>query len=128
MNTLHPKILCAKFSRHWPNCCGEEDSRFPKCILAISLLSPIWKRAWPFMWTILTSLYLRISNEIGAALRKKIFRFCKSVLPGLFRYLHLLESAYPSNWMKWNPLQPRILCVKFCWNWPSGSVKCYENV
>ena len=31
-------------------------------------------------------------------------------------------------WTNLNPLQPRMLCAKFGWNWPSGSGEEDENV
>ena len=33
------------------------------------------------------------------------------------------KRAGPFIWTNLNPLHPRMLCAKFGWNWPSGSVE-----
>lgn len=48
-------------------------------------------------------------------------------------YIHLyfiispLKIAWLFIWRNVNPLQPRVICTKFDWNWLSGSGE-YENV
>ena len=37
-----------------------------------------------------------------------------------FRNYLSLEKNWPFIWINLNPLHPKILCAKFCWNWPSG--------
>ena len=73
LNSLHPKMIHAKFGWNWPSGSGEEDflnlaMYFPY----FGIISP-WKRAEPFICTNL------------------------------------------------NPLSQKMLCVKFGWNWLSGS-------
>ena len=36
LNSLHPRILCAKFCWNWPTCSGEKDFNICQCIFAIS--------------------------------------------------------------------------------------------
>ena len=41
-----------------------------------------------------------------------------------FLYVAIISSwknAWPLNWTNLNSLYPRLLCVMFGWNWPSGS-------
>ena len=48
-----------------------------------------------------------------------------------FRYFAIISPlgrAWPFIWTNLNPLYPGILCVKFSWNWPSGSGEEDENV
>ena len=35
--------------------------------------------------------------------------------------LSTLEKGYVLNWTNFNTLQPRMLCSRFGWNWPTGS-------
>ena len=48
-----------------------------------------------------------------------------------FRYFVIIspwKRAGPFIWTNLNPLDPRMLCAKFGWNWPSGSGEEDENV
>ena len=38
-----------------------------------------------------------------------------------FVIIHPWKRVGPFIWTNLNPLHPRMLCAKFCWNWPSGS-------
>ena len=46
------------------------------------------------------------------------------ILSMYFRYFVIispLKRAGPFIWTKLNPIHPRMFCIKFSWNWPSGS-------
>ena len=48
-----------------------------------------------------------------------------------FRYfliIYYLKRAWSFIWTNLNPLNSRMLCAKFGWNWPSGSGEEDENV
>ena len=47
-----------------------------------------------------------------------------------FRYFLIIppwKRAGPFIWTNLNPLNPRMLCAKFGWNWPSGSGEEVKN-
>ena len=88
------------------------------------IISP-WKRAGPFIWTNLNPLYPRMlcvkfgwnwscgSGEEDCLTSSMYFRYILNYRPlekGGALYLNKLET-----------LHPRMLCVKFSWNWASGS-------
>ena len=71
-------------------------------------------------YTITLILKVLIPKEIGPeVLDKKIFKY----LPCIFLLLSLLGKGYgPSFEQTWIPFTNiRMLCAKFCWNWPGGS-------
>ena len=51
--------------------------------------------------------------------RRRILNFVNVYL--LFHNYLPLEKGSPFIWTNLNPLLPRMLCAKFCWNWPSSS-------
>ena len=59
--------------------------------------------------------------EIGSVvLEKRILKFCQCI----FRYFVIISSwkkAGPFFWTNLNPIQPKMLCAKYGWNWHSGS-------
>ena len=132
LNPLHPRMLFAKFVWNWPSGSGEEDflilSMYFRCSLIISPL----KRAGPFIWTNLNSLYPRMlcakfgwnwpsgSGEEDLLISSTYFRYFVIISPW--------KRAGPLIWTNLNPLHPRVLCAKFGWNWPSGSGEEDENV
>ena len=76
-----PKDVCAKFGWNWPS--GSREGDFLK-ILWIQIyyfaITSTWRRAWPFIWTILNSLYPSIFLpslfEIGpVVLERKAFKY-----------------------------------------------------
>ena len=95
LNSLHPRMLCAKFVRHWS--CG---------FLNVFLLFHNYlslERVWPFIWINLNSFHPRSFVEIGlVVLEKKIFKFRKYIL--LFHnYLPLEKGCDPSFEQTWIP-------------------------
>ena len=54
LESLHPRMLCAKFGWKWPR---SEFLKFWMYFYYFTIISP-WRRAWPFIWTNLNSLHL----------------------------------------------------------------------
>ena len=77
----------------------------------------------PFIWTNLNPLHPRMhcakfgwnwrggSGEGDFKISSNVFSLFGNYLP--------LEKDGSFIWINLNPLYPRILCAKFCWNWPS---------
>ena len=118
-------MICAKFRWHWPSGSREEyilNSSMYFCRLVI--ISP-WKRAEPFIWTNLNLLHPKIiSANFGWNWPSGSGKEDFLNLSMYFRYFVIIsiwKKAAPFIWTNFNPLQPRMLCAKFAWNWPSGS-------
>ena len=86
----------------------EKIFKFPQCIFSILLLSPFRKvRALHFKKKLETPLPKDDSLMY--------FRF--------YVIISIWKRAGPFIWTNVNPLHPRMPCVKFGWNWLSGSWK-----
>ena len=95
------------------------------------IISP-WKRAGPFIWTNLNSLYPRMLfakfgwNWLSGSGEDffnfvNVFSLSRNSLPlEKGGGLHLKKNLHS--------LHPRMLCAKLCWNWPSGFGGEDENV
>ena len=100
------------------------------CYMSFVIISP-WKRAgssFEQTWIpiphgcIVPSLV-----EIGPGVQEKIIL----ILLMYYRYFLIIspkKRVDPSLEKNVNSLHPRMLCVKFGWNWPSGSGEEDENV
>ena len=67
-------------------------------------------------------------DEIGpAVLEKKIFKFRQYVF-AFFVIISPWKRAWPLIWTNLNSLYPKMICVKFGWNWLSGSGEEDKNV
>ena len=51
LNSIHPRMLCAKFGWNWPSSSGEEDFLISSMYFRYFLIISPWKRAGPFIWT-----------------------------------------------------------------------------
>ena len=60
LNPLHPRMLCAKFSWNWLSGPGEKDFIILSMYFHYFVIISPWKRAGPFIWTNLNSLYPRM--------------------------------------------------------------------
>ena len=88
------------------------------------IFSP-WKRVWPFILINLNPLHLRVlfvkfrwnwpsnSGEEGFQILSMYLHYYLIISP--------LKNAWPLIWTNLNPHHLRMLCVKFGWNWLSGS-------
>ena len=57
LNSLHTKMLCDKFGWNWSSDLSEDILKLRHCIFGISLLSPLEKKAGPFIWTNMNPLH-----------------------------------------------------------------------
>ena len=57
--------------------------------------------------------------EIGPVVLEKIFKFQHCIC--YFVIISPWKRAWPFIWTNLNPNNPRMLCTKFSWNWPSCS-------
>ena len=62
LNPLHPRIIYAMFSWNWPSGYGEEDFLNLSMYFHNSVIISTWKRAWPFIWSNLNPLHIRINS------------------------------------------------------------------
>ena len=110
-----PGMLFAKFGWNWFYRRRFLNFRY------LVIISP-WKRAGPFVWINFTQGWFVLSIiEIGwLVLERKIF---KLVNLHYFVIMSPWKRAGPFIWTNLNPLHPKILCAKFGWNWPTGSVE-----
>ena len=73
--------------------------------------------------------FVQILVKIGQVVQKKdIFELRQCIFT--ISLLSRLENGH-GFWFLWtnlNPIHPRMLCLKFGWNWPSGSGEDDENV
>ena len=84
----------------------------------------LWKRDWTFIGT---NLYPHPKDalfpslvEIGPVVLEKIFKFRQCIFS--FFIISPWKRALPFIWItNLNPLNLRMLCAKFGWNWSSGS-------
>ena len=125
-------MLCVKFGWNWP--CGSGENFFKISFTYFHyfvIISP-WKRAGPFIWTNLNPPFPRMfcakfgwnwpsgSGEEDFLISSMYFYYFVIISPW--------KRAGPFIWTNLNPLHPRMLCAKFCWNWPSSSGEEDENV
>ena len=85
----------------------------------------ILKIVWPFIWTNLNPLNPWMvcakfswnwpSNSGEEGFKILSMYFCH------FAIISPWKGAWPFIWTNLNLLYPRMFCVKFGWNWPSGS-------
>ena len=76
LNSLHSRLLCAKFSWNKPSGSRGEDFNLTMYFRYFVIISP-WKRAWPFIWRNLNSLYSRkcLFDWFWPSGSEKIFEF-----------------------------------------------------
>ena len=112
LNSPSPKDALYKvwFLRRW----------FVKFVNICSLLSPLEKRhGLSFEQTLKYALCQVWVKMALWFLRKRFLKLVNVFL--LFSYYLPLEMGGILHLKKLDPHHPRILCVKFGWNWPCGS-------
>ena len=92
-----------------------------------------WGRAGPFIWTNLNfhhprMLCTKFGGNWPSGSGEEDFFLISSTFFHYFVIISPWKRAGPFIWTNLNPLYPRKLCVKFGWNWPSGSGEVDENV
>ena len=119
-------MLCVKFDLIGWVVLERKILKFRQCIFAILLLSflgkgngPSIEQTWiPFK----QGCFVPKLFEIGpVVLEKKIFKVCQYCVFLLFSYYLPLEKGVALYQANLNPLQTRISCAQFGWNWLSGS-------
>ena len=125
LNPLYPRMLCAKFGWNWPSGSGAEDFYKLWIYFYYFPIIPPLGRAWPFIWTNLNQLHLRMlcakvgwnwlsgSGEEDFLISSMYFRYFVIISPW--------KRAGPFIWTNLNALHTRMLCATFGWNWPNGS-------
>ena len=81
LNSLHTRMLCAKFGWNWPTDSGEDFLKLRQCLFALSSVSPLGERPGPSFeqtWILNTQecfmpCWVGISPVV---LEKKIFEIC----------------------------------------------------
>ena len=101
--------------------------KFRQYIFAILLSAPLGKGWGPTSIPFNQWCFVPCLVEIGSVvLVKKIFKFRQYIFA--ISLLSPVRKAGPLVWTNLNSLYPRMLCAKYCWNWPSGSGEEEENV
>ena len=115
MNSLHQKMLCAKFGWNWPSDSGEEDFQISSMYFCYFVIIPLGRgRGLPFeqTWIPFTNGYFVPGFiEIGSiTLKKRILKFSQYI------FAISLSSPLGKGHGQW------IAFGANCdWNWPSGS-------
>ena len=124
-------MLCAKFGWNWLSGSGEEYFKFHGLYFHYFVIIFPWKRAGPSFeqtWIPYTQgcfvpSWLKLAQWFW---RRRFFNFI-NVISSFRNYLPFERGgAFISTNLY--PLHPRMLCVKFGWNWLSGSGEEDENV
>ena len=97
---------------------------FCQCSSSILLLSPFGKEQGPLFEKEMNSLHPRMlcvgfGWNWPSGSGERFLDFFNVLL--LFHYYLPCKRAWPFIWTNLNPTHPRMLYVKFDWNWPSGS-------
>ena len=121
LNSLYPRMLCAKFDWNWPSGSGDEDFLISSMYFRYFVIISPWKRAGSFIWINLNPLYPRML-WLKLAQWFWIRRCLKFInVFSLFPNYLPLERTGLFIWTNLNLLHPRMHCAKFDWNWPSDS-------
>ena len=114
MNSLHPRLQCARFGWNGPSGSAQEDYILSMYVPYFIIISP-WKLAWHFTWTNLIPHHQSMRQIWPSGFWKKKFNFLN---------VFSLFCNYPTLYS----LHPRMLCVKFGWHLASVSGEEYVNV
>ena len=125
-NTLHLRLLCAKFGLNLPGGSWEEDFYISSIFFAISYLSPLGKgRGPPFeqIWIRITKDALRLVwfNLTQWFYRSRFFKFINVFSYFIITGISPWKRAWPFIWTNLNSHHLRMLYAKFGWNMLSGS-------
>ena len=125
LNSLQPKMICAKLSWYWPTGSGEDFLNLSMYFRNFVIISP-WKRARTFILSNLNPLHPRIihakfgwnwTSGSGEEDFKNLFMYLSN-----FEIISPWKIAGPFLWTNLNPLHPRIISAKFGRNSQSGSI------
>ena len=113
LNSLHPRMLCAKFGWNWSSDCGEKYFFISSMYVRYFVIISPWKRAGPLIWIKLNLLHTRLLCA----------KFCWNLLCGsgeeeflillmYFRFFGIIspwKRAGPFIWTKLNPFTRRCI-------------------
>ena len=57
LNSLHPRMICAKFHWNWPSGTGVKNFLISSIYFCYFVIISPWKTAGPFIWTNLNNLH-----------------------------------------------------------------------
>ena len=126
MSPLHSRIFCVKFGWNWPIGSGEEDLLIGSMYFCYFFYLPLEMGRDPLF--VQTRIPFTNGDYVPNLLKLSQWslRFGNFVKWMHFCYFVIIipwKRAWPFIWINLNPLHPRMLCVKFNWNWTSGSGK-----
>ena len=121
LNSIHPKILCAKFGWNWPNGSKEEDFKILSEYFGYFIISPLRKGRGPSLKKTLNTLFPKILCakfvEIWpGGLGEDFLKLCQ--------LMYFLYFVIISTWKRAGPAfeQTWVLNTQvFDLNWPSCS-------
>ena len=90
LNSVHPRMLCAKFGWNWTIGSGEDFFLSFQCNFTISQLSPLWEKAWPFIWTNLNPLNPRMLPFTQECFIASLVEIDPVVLEKIFKSFQLI--------------------------------------
>jgi hypothetical protein len=123
-------MICTKFDWNWPDGSGGEDFffRYKHKWMWFSLLWPLSTSRGPWFketWIYITSKSFHLNMTYsGSVVLEKIFKWSHPI----FVIISPLKRTRPFIWTIKNPLYPRLICIKFDWNWPAGSGEAFFNI
>ena len=126
LNSLHPRMHCAKFCWNRPSGSGEEYFLISSMYFFYLVIISPWKRAGSFIWTNLYPLHPRMHcvNWYGGSGEEDFLILSIFIIIIFFCYLVIIspwKRAGPFTWTNLNSNDPRLHCAKFGWNWPCAS-------
>ena len=101
LNPLHPRILCAKFGRSWPNGSGE-DFKFHQCVFGISSSSPLGNLESQLLMDALCQILLKLAHWL---LRRSVnFGYVFSLFCNYHPSEKGLGPSFQQNWITFNQI------------------------
>ena len=126
LNSLHHRMLCAKFVWNWLSCSGKEDLLNFVNLFRYFVIISSWERTGSFIWTNLNPLQPMMHcakfgwNWLSGSREEDFYL--------LMYFCSPWKRIGPFIWTNSNLLHPRMHCSLFLWNWPSGSGEEDDNV
>ena len=121
----------ALFEWYWPSGSGEDFEILSKHFSYFASISPR-EKVQPFTWTnwnpFTQGCFVPSLVMISQLSWRRILKVVDNVFSLFYYMYHLpLEKTHPFIRTYLNSLHPRIVCVKFSWNWPIDSISNWER-
>ena len=141
LNPLHPRMLCAKICWKFLSGSEEEDFLISSVYFHYFVIISPWKMVGSFIWRNLNPLHPRMlcakivrnwpscSGEEDFKISSMYFCYFLIISPWkkTWSFIFIIISTWkrtgPFIWTNLSPLNPRMICAKFGWNWFSGSLE-----